>query len=102
MQQRIARHRADRGPDWETCEVPLDLPAAIHTHAPRAGVLLIDCVTLWISNLLLEHGPTAVDQGVAQLCSAVEHAPSHLVAAGLTLTLKHNGRPSCPCPWHQP
>lgn len=50
MGDRIARHRADRGPRWRTVEVPLDLPAAI---VAESGVVLVDCLTLWTSNLLL-------------------------------------------------
>jgi adenosylcobinamide kinase/adenosylcobinamide-phosphate guanylyltransferase len=52
MTDRIARHRADRGPRWTTVEEPLDLPAAIAAHADPGSVLLVDCLTLWTSNLL--------------------------------------------------
>jgi adenosylcobinamide kinase/adenosylcobinamide-phosphate guanylyltransferase len=53
MTERIARHQADRGPRWRTVECPLDLPAAIHAEARPGRVLLVDCLTLWASNLLL-------------------------------------------------
>ena len=49
MRERIARHRAERGPAWTTVEAPLDPAAAL----PAAGTALIDCLTLWISNLML-------------------------------------------------
>lgn len=55
MRDRIAQHRADRGPAWETVEAPLDLNAALAT-AREGEVVLVDCATLWLSNhLLAEH-----------------------------------------------
>jgi adenosylcobinamide kinase / adenosylcobinamide-phosphate guanylyltransferase len=53
MRERIARHRADRPAGWQTVEEPLDLPRAIRA-APVEAILLIDCITLWISNLMWE------------------------------------------------
>lgn len=52
MADKIARHRAARGPAWRTLEAPLDLPAALATVTPSEAVL-IDCATLWLSNLIL-------------------------------------------------
>lgn len=45
-QQRIARHRADRGSEWTTVEVPLELSALRKT----GRVVVVDCVTLWLTN----------------------------------------------------
>jgi len=53
MHQRIARHRADRDPRWRTVEVPLALPQALRTHDGAGRILLVDCLTLWLSNLML-------------------------------------------------
>lgn len=53
MKDRIARHQADRDASWQTIEAPLDLPTAILTHGAAGRVLLVDCLTLWLSNLLL-------------------------------------------------
>jgi adenosylcobinamide kinase/adenosylcobinamide-phosphate guanylyltransferase len=52
MAHRIARHQGDRGPRWRTVEEPLELPSAIAAHARPDRVVLIDCLTLWASNLL--------------------------------------------------
>jgi len=52
MAQRIAAHRARRGGDWQTVEAPHDLPAVL-SGLPRKAVVLVDCLTLWLSNLLL-------------------------------------------------
>ncbi len=53
MVDRIQRHRADRGPRWRTVDCPLELPAAIAREAVTGNVVLVDCLTLWSSNLLL-------------------------------------------------
>lgn len=54
MEDRIARHRCDRGPRWSTVEEPFDLAAAIDLHARPDAVVLVDCLTLWASNLILQ------------------------------------------------
>jgi adenosylcobinamide kinase/adenosylcobinamide-phosphate guanylyltransferase len=53
MAQRVAQHRADRGARWRTVEVPLELAAAIRRESGEGRVLLVDCLTLWLSNLML-------------------------------------------------
>jgi adenosylcobinamide kinase/adenosylcobinamide-phosphate guanylyltransferase len=52
MTARIAEHRARRPAAWITAEAPLDLPAAL-AAAPDGQPVLVDCLTLWLSNLLL-------------------------------------------------
>lgn len=53
MHARIARHIADRGTGWTTLEEPFDLVGALDRTDGR-GPRLIDCLTLWLSNLMLE------------------------------------------------
>ncbi len=53
MNGRIDRHRADRDARWRTVEAPRDLPEAIRAQDGGGRVLLIDCLTMWLSNLLL-------------------------------------------------
>jgi adenosylcobinamide kinase/adenosylcobinamide-phosphate guanylyltransferase len=53
MKQRVSRHRAERGQIWQTVEAPIHLPQAIAECSRQADALLVDCLTLWISNLLL-------------------------------------------------
>ncbi|NTU59993.1 MAG: bifunctional adenosylcobinamide kinase/adenosylcobinamide-phosphate guanylyltransferase [Deltaproteobacteria bacterium] len=55
MVRRIEAHQRDRGPRWETLEEPLDLVAALARAAGHGGALL-DCLTLWTSNLLAACG----------------------------------------------
>src|SRR6266446_154191 len=52
MRERIARHRASRPRQWHTLEEPLDLSGATRRASELADVLLLDCVTLWLGNIL--------------------------------------------------
>lgn len=54
MHERIARHQARRGAAWQTIEEPLDLAGVLSGHDGWFGATLVDCVTLWLTNLLLE------------------------------------------------
>lgn len=77
MAARIARHQRDRGPDWRTVEAPLDLAGCIRREAAAGRVLLVDCLTLWLSNLLLA-GRDA-DAATAELLAAAKAAPGQLI-----------------------
>jgi len=52
MARRIAEHKARRGHRWSTVEEPLDLPGALAEAAGPGRTVLVDCLTLWLSNLL--------------------------------------------------
>jgi adenosylcobinamide kinase/adenosylcobinamide-phosphate guanylyltransferase len=56
MAERIARHRSRRGADWQTIEEPLDLHGVLAGHDGYFGAILVDCVTLWLTNLLFARG----------------------------------------------
>jgi adenosylcobinamide kinase/adenosylcobinamide-phosphate guanylyltransferase len=53
MSARIAEHRQRRDGRWRTVEAPLDLPGAIATHGSEGQAVLIDCLTLWLTNVML-------------------------------------------------
>jgi adenosylcobinamide kinase / adenosylcobinamide-phosphate guanylyltransferase len=55
MAARIAAHRAERPPEWTVVEEPLELRAAIEA-VPAAETLVIDCLTLWVANVLERGG----------------------------------------------
>jgi adenosylcobinamide kinase / adenosylcobinamide-phosphate guanylyltransferase len=58
MAARIARHQADRGQGWTTLEEPVEIATALLTHAQAGRVVVVDCLTLWLSNLMLAgHDP---------------------------------------------
>jgi adenosylcobinamide kinase / adenosylcobinamide-phosphate guanylyltransferase len=72
MAARIAEHRQRRGPGWTTIEEPLDLADCLLRHARPDRPILVDCLTLWISNLM-HHGrdvATACDGLCDVLCRA--------------------------------
>ncbi|AVM73854.1 bifunctional adenosylcobinamide kinase/adenosylcobinamide-phosphate guanylyltransferase [Magnetospirillum gryphiswaldense] len=52
MAERIRLHVDRRGPTWSTIEEPLDLPVLLDRHLDPARPILVDCLTLWISNLM--------------------------------------------------
>ncbi len=53
MEDRITRHRTDRDARWRTVEAPIALAATLATEDGADVVMLVDCLTLWVSNLLL-------------------------------------------------
>lgn len=67
MSERIARHQTERGPGWNTIEAPLALTQSLSEHAAAHDVMLVDCITLWISNLYLDNGPESVAPAVEEL-----------------------------------
>ncbi|HEY6007638.1 MAG TPA: bifunctional adenosylcobinamide kinase/adenosylcobinamide-phosphate guanylyltransferase [Geobacteraceae bacterium] len=56
MAARIARHQARRGGEWQTLEEPYDLLGVLRGHDGWFRAVLVDCVTLWLTNLFLRHG----------------------------------------------
>jgi adenosylcobinamide kinase/adenosylcobinamide-phosphate guanylyltransferase len=60
MAERIAAHRARRAAEWQTVEAPHDLASAL-AAAPAGAAVLVDCLTLWLSNLM-EAGSDIEDQ----------------------------------------
>ncbi len=77
MAERVTKHQAARAQaDWNTIEEPRDLASALRTAAEGA-VVLVDCVTIWINNLLYEaqeSGTTVTASGIAAACREVLEA----------------------------
>jgi adenosylcobinamide kinase/adenosylcobinamide-phosphate guanylyltransferase len=68
---RVAAHRAARPEHWRTIEEPLAPLAALERVAPRGGAAILDCVTVWVSNLLLAASPTPEDMTPAEAQAAL-------------------------------
>jgi adenosylcobinamide kinase/adenosylcobinamide-phosphate guanylyltransferase len=68
MAERIAAHRARRAEGWQTIEAPHDLPDAVR-QAPANAAVLVDCLTLWLSNLM--EGSFDIDAQTARLQEAL-------------------------------
>lgn len=79
MGERIARHRDERGDEFVTKEEPVHL-ARVLAGDHGADVILVDCLTLWLSNLLLrEHTPSDVEKQMAEVLAAIEPRRQHVI-----------------------
>jgi adenosyl cobinamide kinase/adenosyl cobinamide phosphate guanylyltransferase len=78
MAQRIAAHRSRRGPNWDTIEAPRDLAAAL--KAIRGKPVLVDCLTLWLSNLMLADADIDAETALLEQALGAAAAPVALVA----------------------
>lgn len=68
MQDRITRHRSERGETWRTIEAPIDLAAAI-AQVQTPATVVIDCLTLWVTNLLMaDHDIPAASTALLTAC----------------------------------
>ena len=73
MAVRIAQHRRDRGEGWETVEAPLELAGALSQAQGGYEVIVVDCLTLWLSNQLIRGGDGAeLQRECVELAAAVE------------------------------
>src|SRR4051794_37496775 len=79
MTARIAEHRTRRGGQWQTVEAPLDLAGAI-AGAPATATVLVDCLTLWLNNLMFGNRDIDVETQHLETALAVRQAPSVLVS----------------------
>lgn len=77
MRERIARHRDDRDARWRTVEAPLALAETIASEGAVGAVLLVDCLTLWASNLLLSEAETGA--ALDSFDAALRDTPAHVV-----------------------
>ncbi|MHA6720243.1 bifunctional adenosylcobinamide kinase/adenosylcobinamide-phosphate guanylyltransferase [Sphingomonas sp. RS6] len=77
MRARIARHRADRDQRWSTVEAPRTLADAIEAQSGAADIVLVDCLTLWLSNILL--ADEDVEAAGGRLCEAIGRFDRQLI-----------------------
>ncbi len=77
MAERIARHRARRGSAWTTLEEPLALAAVLRREARPNRPILVDCLTLWLSNLM--HAGCDIDGAAAELAVVLAGLPGPVV-----------------------
>ena len=84
MEARIEAHQRERGSDWATREVPLKLAAALGEAQNHYGVVVVDCLTMWVSNLLLKENasPGSIQTAGENLISTLAQtaAPTILVS----------------------
>lgn len=77
MKDRIARHQADRGQGWRTVEAPLDPVAALRGNANGKCVCVIDCLTVWLANLM--HRGRETEAEMTALCDFIQQSPAPMI-----------------------
>lgn len=83
MRARIARHREERPGTWGTLEAPVELPESIRRHVEPAHTVILDCLTLWVANLLTGIGPDEGDDDVeARVLDRAEELVSAIAETG--------------------
>jgi adenosylcobinamide kinase/adenosylcobinamide-phosphate guanylyltransferase len=85
MTQRIALHRAERHESWRVWEVPIDLVGALHEISRPDRIVVVDCLTVWLSNLLLKEIDHASE--VARLAACVNRKAFPLILVSNELGL---------------
>lgn len=76
MRQRIEAHRDERGTGWRTVEEPV----AVASLLGKDEVVLLDCLTLWLTNLLMrEEADQQIHEHFDELCAAIDAASNHII-----------------------
>ncbi len=77
MAARIAQHRARRGASWRTVEEPLHLVGTLRRECDERRAVLVDCLTLWVTNLMVAQRPVGAE--MARLVEMLPGLPGALV-----------------------
>jgi len=79
MAERVRLHREARGPGWKVLEEPLEVPHALLSRCEGADAVLVDCLTVWLSNVMLQQGEARVKEYQTDLGSALERSPRSVI-----------------------
>ncbi len=82
MSTRIAEHRARRPAQWALVEEPLALAAVLREHAGADRCLLVDCLTLWLTNLLMLDNPARLAQERDAFLECLDELPGRILLVG--------------------
>jgi adenosylcobinamide kinase/adenosylcobinamide-phosphate guanylyltransferase len=82
MQVRIAAHRQRRPADWALIEEPLALPAVLESTCTAAQCVLVECLTLWLANLLWADEPGRLEAELAALDALLPRLPGQVIFVG--------------------
>ena len=77
MESRIELHRERRGPHWQLVEAPLDLPEALAKADNPDSVILIDCLSVWVTNVLVHERDT--DAACRTLVDCLANCSGHVI-----------------------
>ncbi|ETR72403.1 MAG: adenosylcobinamide kinase [Candidatus Magnetoglobus multicellularis str. Araruama] len=80
MQSRITNHQKERGADWQTIECPIELSQVIQKESHQFSGMLIDCITLWINNLMCQKmKEPAIKKQIVLLLDAIQHSDCPII-----------------------
>jgi len=80
MAQRIEHHKKTRGPEWQTVEEPIEIVEKIRQYGDKVEVILLDCITLWLSNLLIKwNDDLRVMEEVNQLIDTIKQSQTFFI-----------------------
>ena len=79
MVQRIAEHKRRRGDEWTTIEEAVELSGALLAQRGRTDCALVDCLTLWLSNLLLRRDTKYAEEKIEELLKMLPRLDFHIV-----------------------
>lgn len=79
IQERVNHHQKDRPTEWKTIEEPIALAKILKDNAQNDRVLLVDCLTMWIINLLSHDDQTLLHQEVEALIDCVSELPGQII-----------------------
>lgn len=82
MRRRILHHQSRRPADWTVVEEPLALAAAMRAHATPECCLVVDCLTLWLTNLLCAADPQHLQSECKALLEALPELPGQIILVG--------------------
>lgn len=79
MADRVRRHKASRGPHWQLIEEPVEIARTLSTDCGRVEAVLVDCLTVWLGNVLLEKGGKEVERYQDGLLDALKTGERSLI-----------------------
>ncbi len=82
MAARIAAHRERRSPDWCLVEEPIRLAGALRQHGAVGRCLLVECLTLWLSNLLALDDEARIETETEDLVAVAKAVPGRVIFVG--------------------
>jgi len=79
MRVRISEHKRRRPPEWTSIEEPLALAAVLRANARADRCLIVDCLTLWLTNLLMTENKQQIQHERAALLDALPQLPGRII-----------------------
>ena len=80
MAQRIEHHKKMRGPEWHTIEEPVEIVDKIRQYGDKVEVILLDCITLWLSNILMKwDSDSRIMDEVDRFVNVIKQSPTSFI-----------------------